>query len=814
MTGHIVPRCGWLQQRGWQMRVRCITGLAVTMLCACGIAAMPAVARPPVRTEKQTTVQQLPPAVATPVAPLTAPTAPEAIPDPTGNSPSTPASPAPTNPTATAAPAPALQGVAPPEDPRFAQVFAVFDANCAQCHQTSKLTQPSPVGALGNILDLPQLARQYHLVRPGQPDASLLYQVLLDRHRPIELGADLKWPGADDIARVRTWIAELPAQLAGCSLNKPVTSDDIAAAIDTAVMSAGEAAAREMRFITLAHLANACATPAELEGYRQAISKILNSLSWGAQPITPTPIDEAKTVLSFKLSDIGWVDEHWNALARAEPKAIALDLSALVKSAAANPRPIRADWLASAATRSPLYAELLGLPPTLEETAKLLGINRRSDTAEGRGMRAGLKTSPIVKGPRVIERFQTDTRRFWLAHDFADSVGEHDIFERPLGGLRGAPEKAQFRDEGQRLIFSLPNGFFAFALYEADGHRIDQLPQRLELDPVRNPGTTVAAQSCLGCHSAGLKPFADQMRSHLGSDKFTGTRDVKEQALALYDTQNEWARVLDEDGYRYRRAMIQAGIDPDMTIGGLEPTAALASRYSRSLDLKMVAAELNMLPAALDAKLSEAALPERSLGHRIRQGLLSRAEANRLMLALTSAVPAAPAPQPQTIASPGSTIALAIWTDKTVYKPGDLMTVYAQPSANCYLTLISVNATGKATVLFPSEFDPDNLIRPDTPFALPGDKAHYQFRLKDPGTETVIGRCQIQAKLPAGIEPDYERQRFTVLGNYENFLRSSYSLDSDAARKTTAAKTAAKDAKPAPPALESTARAAVSITIK
>lgn len=708
-------------------------------------------------------------------------------------------------------------------------MFAVFDATCAQCHQTGKLNQPSPSGALGNILDLPHLARQTHLVRAGQPDASLLYQVLLDRHRPLELTPDIKWPVADDIARVRTWISELSAPTATCS-QPPITGDTIAAAIDAAVAAAGEAAAHEMRFITLAHLANTCATPAELEGYRQAISKVLNSLSWGAQPIAPVALDEAKSVLSFKLSDIGWVDEHWNTLARAEPKAIALDLAAKLKTPATNSRPIRGDWFAYAALRPPFYAELLGLPPTLDETVRLLGINRRTDTADGRGMRAGLKTSSVTRGPRVIERHQADTRRFWLAHDFSDSVGEHDIFERPLGGIRGAPDKAQYRDEGQRVIFSLPNSFVAFALYESDGHRIDQLPQRLELDPLRSAGSTLAAQSCLGCHTGGIKPFTDQMRAHVGSDKFTGSRDVKDLALALYDTQNEWVRVLDEDAYRYRRAMIQAGIDPDMSLGGLEPTAALAHRYTRSLDLKIAAAEIGMLPAALDTKLAEAALPDRSLGYRLRQGLLTRTDANRLFLALNAAAPSTATQQTQAIApsitSSGSKIALALWTNQTVYKSGDLMTVFAQPSAPCYLTLISVNATGKATVLFPSEFDPDNLINPDAPFALPTEKAHYQFRLKDPGRETIIGRCQTQAKFPAGVEPDYERQRFTVLGNYDNFLRTSFSLDSDAARNRAVAKTAAKDApkdtpkdaKPAPvaatPPADSTARAAVSIEIK
>lgn len=784
------------------MRLRLIAVTAGVALCAAAGWLWPASARAPIRSDAK--------------APVTAQAAPGPAIAPTPSVPAvatqgTASEPAP--PAAQAAPPPPPALFPPPEDPRLAQVFAVFDANCTQCHQTGKLSTPAPAGALAAILDLRHIAREPHLVRRGEPDASPLYQVLLDRHRPLDLGADAKWPGADDIARVRTWIAEMPPGAATCDAAQTITDDDVASAIGSATLAAGEAVAREMRFVSLSHLANACASPVELEAYRQAVSKVLNSLSWGARPVAPVTIDAAKTVLSFKLSDIGWVDEHWAALARAEPKAIATDLTAKLKTPGANPRPIRGDWLAYSAVRPPFYAELLGLPPTLEETARLLGINRSRDTADGRGMRAGLRASAVTRGPRVIERHAADTRRLWLAHDFADGLGDRDIFERPLGGVRGAPDKTQYRNDGQRLMFSLPNGFLAFALFEPDGHRIDQLPQRLELEPARAPAPTIGAQSCLSCHTAGLKPFTDAMRSHAVSDKFTGTREVRDQTLALYDTQNEWARVLDEDGYRFRRALIQAGIDPDLSVHGMEPIAALAHRYTRNLDLAGVAAEAGLTPAALDARLNELVIADRSLVHRLRQGLLSRIDANRL-LAVLDGTPVAEAATPPGHSGPA--IALAIWTGRTIYKPGDLMTVYAQPSAPCYLTLISVNAMGKATVLFPSEFDPDNLVRPDAPFALPGEKAHYQFRLKDPGTETIIGRCQTVAKLPAGVEPDYERQRFTVLGSYENFLRTSYGLDTDADRLRAAATRAAKAPATATKdtRADATARAAVSITIK
>ncbi len=810
-----MTRLGW--SAGSMGRRRAFAGIvrAIALAAALLVTVAPSSARQPATKS------------AAPVAPtLAAPPAPAAPETPPAAEPAaTPAAPplatlpaaAATDPAPPALlfAAPAITAPLPPQDPRLAQTFTIFETHCAQCHQVGKLSGAAPSGRLANILDLEDLSRAPQFIRRGEPDASRLYHVLLDRHRPLELGADLKWPDPDDIQRVRTWIEELTPDTRTCDARPKITPQSIARAIDAYVQSVGEAAAADLRFVSLAPFANRCAPAQELEAYRQGVSKLLNSLSWGAQPIAPAAIDDAKAVLAFKLSDIGWVDEHWDALTRAEPKSFALDLSGLITAPSVNTRPIRADWLAATAAQGPFYAELLGLPPTLDEMSRLLGITREADLATGKAMRAGIRSSLIARGPRVIERHQADARRLWLAYDFADGAGDHDIFDRPLGGVKGTLEKTQFRADGQRLVFGLPNGFFGFGLFEPDGHRVDQLPARLEGDPARLPGPTVAGLSCLSCHTAGLKTFVDQVRAHVASDKFTGSREAKDQALALYQPGNEWARVLDEDSYRFRRSLIQAGVDPDLSLHGFEPTTALAHLYREGVDLAGAAAESGLTVETLDKKLVEATVADRSLIPRLRQGLLSRREANTVLAALNGKPPPEPAPP----APPGGPVKLALWTDQAVYKPGELMTVYAQPSAPCHLTLISLNASGKATVLFPSEFDPDNLVRPETALAVPDEKAHYQFRLKETGRETIIGQCQTVAKLPAGIEPDYERQRFTVLGNYENFLKASFALTP--ARPAPAATPVASAPKSSPAKdprsaslPEQVARGAVSIVIK
>jgi mono/diheme cytochrome c family protein len=675
----------------------------------------------------------------------------------------------------------------PPEDPRLAKVFAVFQDHCAQCHQADRQKGTRISGSFGNILDLEAIAREPHLVRQGEPDASPLYHVLLDRHRPVDLtriGGASTWPSADDVQTVRTWISESDKRAKACAPDPLITPADIAKLIDAAALVAGETAARELRVVSLAHFANACATPEEMKGYREGATKLFNSLSWGARPITLTPLDERQTLLGFKLSDLGWVDEHWDALARSEPRATALDLTGKLQTPGAHPRPIRADWLANAASQPPFYAELLGLPSTLTETERLLGINRDAEFAANKVMRAGIASSTLTRGPRVLERLNVASRRLWIAYDFRDTFNpERDPFAKPLGGVRGVPEAYQFKADAARLIFGLPNGFFAFAALDGDGRRVDPLSNRADGDaPGLHSGST-AGLACLSCHQAGLQSFSDGMRAHVASDKFVAPREIKERALGLYAAGPDWVRILDEDSYRYRRALIQAGIDPDGTNHGLEDVAALARRYNLAVDLATAAAELGMTPSALDKLLSTKDLSDTSYGPRLRQGLLSRADVNRLYVELRQPSGNAGAPA-QTVATQGTAateLKVDLWTDQPSYRVGDLLTVHVQSNGPCHLNLMSIDKVGKATVLFPNEFEPDNMIGSKV-HAFPNDKSAYQFRLREKGYETIVAVCLAGAKLMAGIEPDYERQRFTILGNFENFLRTSISTETSERR--------------------------------
>jgi hypothetical protein len=151
--------------------------------------------------------------------------------------------------------------------------------------------------------------------------------------------------------------------------------------------------------------------------------------------------------------------------------------------------------------------------------------------------------------------------------------------------------------------------------------------------------------------------------------------------------------------------------------------AALARFYERAADLQRAAAELLLGdPASLAARLEAVTGEMQPLAMRLRLGLLPRPELERLFAALR----VASAPQRAEEQDPSlrpARVELALWSDKARYKPDEIAAFHAEASADCHLTLINIDPGGKATVLFPNELEPDNLLRAGKAVRVPGAAA-------------------------------------------------------------------------------------------
>ena len=247
-----------------------------------------------------------------------------------------------------------------PADVDFLKAYDVLERHCARCHQSGRLqNRAKPAAEFGNILRVDEVARDAHLVRPGNPDASRLYTLMLGRRMPYDVyheGASQEPPSADDTDVMRGWIAGLkPASIqsvASCTGRTAVSNDalQIAIAQDVERLPADQAA--RVRYVTLTELWSACAGDAYLEAARKVATVLLSGLSRGPRPVQPVPVNSAKTILRVDLVELQWTAQEWDRLAGlspyVQPSAFAItargpSVSSAVLAAA---QPVRLDWLA------------------------------------------------------------------------------------------------------------------------------------------------------------------------------------------------------------------------------------------------------------------------------------------------------------------------------------------------------------------------------------------------------------------------------------------------------------------------------------
>jgi hypothetical protein len=142
--------------------------------------------------------------------------------------------------------------------------------------------------------------------------------------------------------------------------------------------------------------------------------------------------------------------------------------------------------------------------------------------------------------------------------------------------------------------------------------------------------------------------------------------------------------------------------------------------------------------------------------------------------ALKAALDGRATPPPAAAAAASSpSLSLSLWTDQLAYRAGDLLTVRARPTETCNLTIVAIEADGVATVLFPNDTVVDNRVAAGSVVQVPAPGAPFQLRLDKPGRQSLVAICNAQARRPEGIGHDFERQRFTVLGDWRTFLATT-----------------------------------------
>ncbi len=480
-----------------------------------------------------------------------------------------------------------------------AQVKDLLTNHCQRCHGGNG----SDEGGLNFVLDVQRLVAR-EIVKPGDAENSLLFQRVAAGEMPE--GAD-PLP-EEQIALLRKWIDDGASDFTPTG-PRPFLSDADVLHFIALDLGEQEVARRPfLRYFTLSNLFNTGANEELLETYRSALSKLVNSLSWGRRIVRPQPIDPSGVILRIDLRDYGWSKKTWDRLLRSYTYRIDFQSveARAIRAATNDPLPIlRGDWFVARASVPPLYHDILEIPATEKELEKLLQIDVAANLKLDRAARAGFNGSGVSRNNRLIERHESPHGAYWRSYDFKGNNGTKNLFAHPLG-VTGTHD---FDHDGGEIIFTLPNGLQAYMLVDAQGNRIDQGPVEVVSDPKRPDQKVINGLSCMSCHTSGIIPKDDQVRQSVLNNPGAFNGKELNSILALYPVKEKFSELMKDDTNRFLRALAKTGAAADKN----EPVSTLALRFEDSVDVTLASAETGLPKDAFLVKLETSSNLSRAL---------------------------------------------------------------------------------------------------------------------------------------------------------------------------------------------------------
>ena len=468
------------------------------------------------------------------------------------------------------------------------QAYAIFEQSCLNCHGKG--------GAFTEQIIIEHTALiETGAVVPGKPIESELYKRLLtnDPAKRMPLGQPQLSPAA--ILTIGNWIQagapnwEDTSETDGVFITPKAMLDTI----EKHVNSLAPFDRPFARYFTLTHLYNAGESTEILRAYQRALSKLVNSLSWGRKVINPRSIDPKETIFYIDLRDYEWEigTNRWRLIEAEYPYEIEFNaptqtgfhkkLTNLREAMDCEVPFVHVDWFLATASLPPLYHDILGLPETDHELEARLEVNvvENIRNAAGRRVwRAGFNDSGVSNHNRVVERHDSRYGAYWKSYDFAGSIGTQNIFKHPLS----------FTHDGGEVIFNLPNGLQAYYLADAGGRRLDAAPIDIVSNPSASDPTVRNGLSCIGCHTEGMKDFHDTVRGVI--QRNANPPFNKARALQLYTDKATMDRLVREDTARYRQALEATG----GVFGEIEPVQRFHEAFQRPVDAAYAAAAVGL----------------------------------------------------------------------------------------------------------------------------------------------------------------------------------------------------------------------------
>lgn len=469
----------------------------------------------------------------------------------------------------------------------------VFNTYCSQCHGPGSPGR----GGFSTIMDASKL-KSSGKVNPYNPKQSAVYTRMKKNEMPPKNVTNQ--PSGTDLKTVKEWIncgAPLPTQK-----RKFKTIDKKLRQMEKDLIAIRNPADRaETRYVSLTHLYNGKMKKQKLQAIRESLFFTLNSLSKGRTIVLPDAIDADKTIYRIELDDYGWDAQTWERIISDYPYAVSYDqnsqlfpynegIAERLRDETETEIPyVQADWLITHVTQAPLYYDILELPARLSTLEQQLNVDISENIRNEQVERAGFNDSGVSEANRVIERHDLPGGfgAFWVSYDFANSVGQRNIFSNPL----------DFREDGGEFIFTLDNGLQAYYISNAAGTRLNKAPNTLVTDSDRPDNQVQAGLSCMGCHNSdGIIPKSDEIRAHARKNL---SGQEKSDVLALYPPKKQFDASRKKDAQIFQQAKKSTGVKATRK----KPVMSIALEHEESLTLEQVAQTLGIKVQDLNNEL-------------------------------------------------------------------------------------------------------------------------------------------------------------------------------------------------------------------
>ena len=525
------------------------------------------------------------------------------------------------------------------DDPELAsRVFAVFEKRCEACHSAADNSAGLDITSRLSVLSTGSDEGAQKFAKPGDPERSRIWTAIRSDSMPMD-GDPLT---VEEKSLVYRWIAQgapFPAQKKE-DARPPMTRLQELEAVLTDLNRVSRDDRKFQRYFSIRLQHNDQAMKeSDLNLYRAAFSKAINSLSRGPQIVVPEAIEETQTVFRIDLRDFEWDFATWDNVVAAYPYGLEpddpnnsrlndayRDIKQLYGLRFDGFVTIRVDWFVATATRPPLYHTLLDIPDTLAAFEETMGVDREKDIQENPRayLRFGVTESGVSAQNRIADRHADSAGRYyWISYDFLLNSGKGNITRFPLG-----PEfddndfnDFAFEHDGGEVVYQLRNGLQGYMLATADGARIDEGPVSIVWDRGFTSGSPaiVNGLSCMVCHVQGMKYPRD--RKYLIRDSLAIFGDERRAAQERQPGWDRLMQVLNDDRDSFLRALhramspfLKAPDGASLVRDYPEPIKLVAQCYQTELKLADAARELDVDPQVLGNRINTSDLIQLGLG--------------------------------------------------------------------------------------------------------------------------------------------------------------------------------------------------------